>query len=455
MAWRYPFPRAGRPAVTTHARTPRALAVEALVRIDDGAYAHILVPELLRQHGLDHEPLESRDRAFVTELVYGTVRLRRTLDFLLAGVVSRPLDTLDPDVRAGLRLGTFQLLSGVSPHAAVGETVGVVSERARGFANGVLRTLARQGPPFPLPTGDDVTSIGIRTSHPDWIVRQFIDDLGLDDALATLVLDNEPPAVTLRVNPTRATTGQVVEELRTLGIDVDIGRLADGALLVRHSGDLGSLDALRAGRVTPQDQASQAVVAALDPQPGERVLDVASAPGGKASGAAERMGNDGIVVAADIHPARVRTVRRNVGRGGHTAVVPVVADGRRLPFADQTFDRVLVDAPCTGLGVLRRRPDARWRLQPRDIAALADVQRALLVSAARTVRPGGRLIYSVCTFTKIETLAVDAFAESELAHFVALPPPGEPWRRHGRGALLVPSAARTDGMYVLGLERSR
>jgi 16S rRNA (cytosine967-C5)-methyltransferase len=441
--------------VTPNAPNPRALAVEALVRIDAGAYAHILVPELLRHHAFDTGPFEPRDRAFVTELVYGTVRLRRTLDSLLTAVVSRPLDTLDPDVRAALRLGTFQLLSGVSPHAAVGETVGVVSERARGFANGVLRALARQGPPWPLPTGDDVTSIGIRTSHPDWIVRQFIDDLGHDDALATLALDNEAPAVTLRVNRSRTTTDQVVEELRALGIDVERGQLADGALLVRHSGDLSSLDALRAGRVTPQDQASQAVVAALDPQPGERVLDVASAPGGKASGAAERMRNDGLVVAGDVHPARVRALRRNVGRGGPTAVVPVVADGRRLPFADQTFDRVLIDAPCTGLGVLRRRPDARWRVEPRDVAALADMQRALLVSAARTVRPGGRLVYSVCTFTKIETLAVDAFAESELAQFVAVPPPAEPWRRHGRGALLVPSAARTDGMYILVLERSR
>lgn len=441
--------------MSSHAPTARALALEALVRIDDGAYAHILVPELLRQHPLDPPTFDTRDRAFVTELVYGTVRMRRTLDFLLARVASRPLDKLDPDVRAGLRLGAFQLLSGVSPHAAVGETVGVVSERARGFANGVLRAFARGGPPWPLPTGDDVTSIGIRTSHPDWIVRQFIDELGRDDALATLALDNEPPAVTLRVNPTRSTDEQVVTELRALGIDVTDGQLAAGALVVRHTGDLGSLEALRAGRVTPQDQASQAIVAALDPQAGERILDVASAPGGKASGAAERMHNDGLVVAGDVHHSRVRTVRRNVGRGGLTAVVPVVADGRRLPFADGTFDRVLLDAPCTGLGVLRRRPDARWRVAPRDLAALADLQRALLISAARTVRPGGRLVYSVCTFTKIETLAVDAFATSELTEFVALAPPGPPWRRHGRGALLVPSAARTDGMYVLVLERSR
>jgi 16S rRNA (cytosine967-C5)-methyltransferase len=441
--------------VTTQTVNPRALAVDALVRIDDGAYSHILLPELLRQHAPDRTALEPRDRAFVTELVYGTVRMRRALDFLLARVSSRPLGRLDADVRAALRLGAYQLFTGVSPHAAVGETVGVVPERARGFANGVLRALARAGPPFPLPTGDDVGSIGTRTSHPDWIVERFIEELGREDALATLALDNEPPAVTLRVNTMRTTVDAVVDELRALGIDVERGGLAPEALLVRHTGDLGALDALRDGRVTPQDQASQAVVAALDPQPGDRVLDVASAPGGKAIAAAERMRDDGLVMAADVHPARVRTVMRAARRCGLASVVLVVADGRNIPVPDAAFDRVLLDAPCTGLGVLRRRPDARWRVQPRDATDLADLQRALLMSAARAVRPGGRLVYSVCTLTRIETQAVDAFAASELPEFVAVDPPSAPWRRHGRGALLVPSAARTDGMFVLVLERSR
>jgi 16S rRNA (cytosine967-C5)-methyltransferase len=167
------------------------------------------------------------------------------------------------------------------------------------------------------------------------------------------------------------------------------------------------------------------------------------------------MGDDGLVVAADIHPARLRTVMRAARRCGLDSVAPVVADGRRIPVVEESFDRVLLDAPCTGLGVLRRRPDARWRVEERDAAQLAEVQRALLARAARAVRPGGRLVYSVCTLTRIETLGVDAFAASELPEFVALDPPGAPWRRHGRGALLVPSAARTDGMFVLALERSR
>ena len=439
--------------MTTTAESPpnaRAVAVEALIRIEDGAYAHILLPELLRQH-----PFESRDRAFVTELVYGTVRMQRALDFLLARVASRPIGKLDPDVRAALRLGAFQLFTGVSPHAAVGETVGVVSERARGFTNGALRALARSGPTWNLPGGDDVISIATRTSHPDWIVQRFIEELGRDDALATLALDNEPPSVTLRVNPMRSTSDAVMAELEAAGIEVEPGTLVPDALLVRHTGDLGRLEALRDGRVTPQDQASQAVVAALDPQPGERVLDVASAPGGKATAAAERMRDDGLVVAADVHPARVRTVMRAAARCDLRSITPVAADGRRLPVADASFDRVLLDAPCSGLGVLRRRPDARWRVQPRDANDLAGLQRDMLTAAARAVRPGGRLVYSVCTLTRIETEAVDAFAASELPGFVALPPPGDPWRRHGRGALLVPSAARTDGMFVLVLERSR
>jgi 16S rRNA (cytosine967-C5)-methyltransferase len=167
------------------------------------------------------------------------------------------------------------------------------------------------------------------------------------------------------------------------------------------------------------------------------------------------MRDDGLVVAADVHQARVRTIMRAAARCALTAVVPVAADGRRLPLVDGSFDRVLVDAPCTGLGVLRRRADARWRVRTRDVAELAGLQRELLASAARAVRPGGRLVYSVCTLTSLETVGVDAFAASELPDFVAVPPPGEPWRPHGRGALLVPSAAKTDGMFVLVLERSR
>jgi 16S rRNA (cytosine967-C5)-methyltransferase len=167
------------------------------------------------------------------------------------------------------------------------------------------------------------------------------------------------------------------------------------------------------------------------------------------------MAGEGLVVAADLHPGRVRTVQRAADRLGLSRVITtVIADGRRPPVRAATCDRVLLDAPCSGLGVLRRRPDARWRVQPKDVNDLATLQRVLLAAAAQAVKPGGRLVYSVCTVTPLETLAIDAWAASELPDFVALPPPAAPWRAHGRGGLLLPSDARTDGMFVLVLQRT-
>jgi 16S rRNA (cytosine967-C5)-methyltransferase len=429
--------------------SPRRTALDALLRVEEGAFAHILVPDMLRRRRFD-----ARDRGLVTELVYGTIRMQRAVDHLLAQVSNRPLDELEPRVRAALRLGAYQLLVGIPAHAAVSETVNLVSARARGFVNGVLRALTRIGPPWPLPTGHDITAIGIRTSHPDWIVRTLFDAFGTDDAVATLELDDEPPPVTLRVNPMRTQIEAVMSELTRAGIEVARGALEPNALLLRHAGDLAALPAVRDGRATPQDQASQAVVAQLDPQPGERVLDLASAPGGKATGAAEHMGGAGLVVAADLYPGRVRTVLRAADRLGLRSIVATaVADGAHPPVRDAAFDRVLLDAPCSGLGVLRRRPDARWRVRPEAVQELAALQRVLLAAAARAVRPGGRLVYSVCTLTPLETLAIDAWAASELPEFVAGAPPPSPWRPHGRGAILLPSDARTDGMFVLTLER--
>jgi 16S rRNA (cytosine967-C5)-methyltransferase len=329
-------------------------------------------------------------------------------------------------------------------HAAVGETVGVVSQRARGFVNGALRALTRAGPPWPLPD-----EIGIRTSHPDWVVALLMDEFGTDDALATLVVDNEPPAVTLRVNEARTTVDAVAKELRDADIEVEAGALVPGALIVRRTGDLARLPAVRDGRATPQDQSSQAVVAVLDPQPGERIFDVAAAPGGKATAIAERLRDDGVVVAGDAHAGRVRTI----ARAGSPLVRPIIADGRRPPAQPLAFDRVLLDAPCSGLGVLRRRPDARWRIQPDDVVTLAALQRELIVTAASLVKPGGRLVYSVCTLSRDETINVDEWARVQLPDFVPVSPLGAPWRSHGRGAIILPSDARTDGMFVLTLDR--
>jgi 16S rRNA (cytosine967-C5)-methyltransferase len=206
------------------------------------------------------------------------------------------------------------------------------------------------------------------------------------------------------------------------------------------------------GRATPQDQASQAVAAAMAARPGERVLDVAAAPGGKATAMAEAMDDEGTVLASDLRLGRARRVLAAARRLGLSSVQTVVADARAMPTHLVGFDRVLVDAPCSGLGVLRRRPEARWRLDPADIDRLAALQRELLAAAAGVTRPGGVLGYCVCTLTATETIDVDRWAETALPGFTALDGPGPPWRPHGRGALLLPSDAGTDGMYLLLLE---
>jgi 16S rRNA (cytosine967-C5)-methyltransferase len=425
----------------------RELALAVLLRVEDGAYSNLLLPAMLRDSLLD-----TRDRAFATNLVYGTLREQRALEYLLAQLSDRPLDDLDTPVRIALRLGAYQLMHGVPAHAAVRETVQIAPERARGFVNGVLRTLARLGPPWPWPEGDEADVLGVRLSYPDWIVERLVRDFGFDDARAALAIGNEPAALALRVNPV-TTSEEVARELRAADTNVTRGALVEDALLVRGSGDPARLAPVAEGRATPQDEASQAVVAILDPQPGETVIDVAAAPGGKATAIGERVCDQGRVLAADIHPGRIRLVSAAAHRLGLRCVFPVVADGRALPAPSARADRVLVDAPCSGLGVLRRRAEARWRISSEQVEPLATLQRDLLRAAAEVVRPGGVIVYSVCTMTYEETTGVD-WAMRELPNLVAEPPPGPPWRPRGRGAFLLPHDANTDGMFVLRLRRT-
>ena len=462
----------------------RTVAVEALVRVEGGGYSNLVLPGLLRASGLD-----SRDRALVTDLVYGTLRQQGQADHLLATASHRPLPELDPPVRAALRLGVYQLISGTAPHAAVSATVGALTawngpasvRRASSYANAVLRRVADLGPTWPWPAGDDPDAIAVRTSHPRWIVDLLRRDFG-DEADAILAAANEPPAVTLRPNPLRTTPESLAAELTAAPVDlavegtpgdkprvqVEPGRLLPGALLVRGVGDLARLPAVAEGRATPQDQASQAVAAAIGARSGERILDMAAAPGGKATALAEAMGDDGLVVASDLRAGRAGRVRDAARRLGLNSVQVLIADGRHLPLralgpgssdgdgsagaaplGSGSFDRVLLDAPCSGLGVLRRRPEARWRLDPADIDRLAALQRELLAAAVAQARPGGLVAYCVCTLSREETLEIDGWAAAAFPSLRPAPGPGPPWRPYGRGALLLPSDAATDGMFLL------
>jgi 16S rRNA (cytosine967-C5)-methyltransferase len=368
----------------------RRVALDALLRIDtDEAYANLVLPPML-----DGSRLDERDRAFVTELVYGTTRMRRACDWVAGRFVKDP-ERIEPIVRNVLRLGSYQLVFLRTPaHAAVATSVDLAPERARGLVNAVLRKVATEPVRWPDPP--------TRLSYPDWVVARLAADLGAECALGAL---------------------------QQMNVAAEVDERADGYM---------------------QDRASQWVAAYVGARPGERVADLCAAPGGKATLMA---GSGAWVAAADVHPTRAGLIANNATRLGTTGVGTLVADGRRPPHRAGTFDRVLVDAPCSGLGVLRRRPDARWHVQPEDVDALAALQRELLIAAADLVRLGGTVVYAVCTLTRTETTALDDWLAVARPDLHALDPPGEPWEPAGRGARLLPQTAGTDGMFVLGLTR--
>ncbi len=363
----------------------RSTAFRILQRIDhEGAYANLVL-----QAWLDRSKLDERDRAFTTELVYGTTRMRRACDFAVDRFITSPPA---PAVRTLLRLGAYQILDGRVPaHAAVSETVGLAPKPARGFVNAVLRRVAAEPPQWP--------SEAVRLSYPDWIVGRLTSELGETDAMAALVRMNEAPPV--------------------------------------HTRDDGYV----------QDLGSQLVTDAIGALAGETVLDVCAAPGGKATGMAAA---GAFVVAADSRESRVGLIAENIISTG-TDVVAITADGTNPPWRPLSFDRVLVDAPCSGLGTLRRRADARWRIEPGDVPQLAALQRQLLDASAQLVRPGGSLVYSVCTLTAEESIHHPVPAGLMLDE-TELP---APWRRYEQGWRLLPQDADTDGMVVVRYRRGR
>ncbi len=314
------------------------------------------------------EGLDRRDRALAQRLAYGTIQRVRTLDYAVETLGRRPVRKLDPPVRAALRLGAYELgFMGTPQHASVNEAVELVRsarlERAVPFTNAVLRRLTEGLQPLlaALPEG------ALKESYPDWIEEVWTRDFGRDDAIALMRAQNEPPETVVRL-----VRGEIDGEPTNIS----------GAYRVERVDE----DALAEGRVWPQSRGSQLAGLVVGARDGERVLDLCAAPGGKAMMLA------GDVVAVEIHPGRARELEENVRRLGATNVMVVQADALALPSELRDFDRVLVDSPCSGLGVLAQRPDLRWRARP-----LPELQRDLLRVAAERVRPGGAIVYSVCT----------------------------------------------------------
>jgi 16S rRNA (cytosine967-C5)-methyltransferase len=388
----------------------RTVAIGAIRRVTEhGGYSNLAIPAGLARSGLDQQ-----DRAFAAELAYGTLRRLRTLDWMIARAASRPPERMSPGALAALRIGAYQLaFMRVPDHAAVSESVALASARERGFVNAVLRRLARHRPP--LPQGPDDDDVSIRTGMSAWAVGELRRLLGTEAETAAAALA-ERADLCLRANTCSRSTADLEQDLLEAGLHPRRGTLHPDTLLL-EGGEPVRLPGFAQGAFAVQDQASAYVVSALDPQPGERVLDVCAGPGGKLAHIACLVGPGGLAVGGDLHPSRAALVAETVARLGVPA--RVLVQDARAPAVRAGFDRVLVDAPCSGLGSARRRPELLWRAERTELSGLARLQVSIAAAAAELVRPGGVVVYSVCTFPRAET---DAACDALLAKRADLEP---------------------------------
>ncbi|MFF7722073.1 RsmB/NOP family class I SAM-dependent RNA methyltransferase [Streptomyces luteogriseus] len=448
----------------------RVLAFEALRAVDErDAYANLVLPPLLRK-AREKDDFDARDAALATELVYGTLRRQGTYDAILASCVDRPLGEVDPPVLDVLSLGAHQLLGTRIPtHAAVSATVElarvVLGDGRAKFVNAVLRRVAqddldgwleRVAPPY---DEDPEDHLAVVHSHPRWVVSALWDSLGggRDGVEELLRADNERPEVTLVARPGRATPEELLDEDAAVR-----GRWSPYAVRLTEGGEPGAIAAVRDGRAGVQDEGSQLVAIALANAPldgpDRRWLDGCAGPGGKAALLGALAAQRGaLLVASEKQTHRAGLVAKSLdGNPGPYQVI--AADGTRPAWRPGSFDRVLVDVPCTGLGALRRRPEARWRRRPQDLEGFAPLQRGLLRTALESVRVGGVVGYATCSPHLAETRAVvaDVLKQHPDTDLVDARPllPGVPDLGDGPDVQLWPHRHGTDAMYLALIRRT-
>lgn len=445
----------------TRPDSARNVALDVLIAVEErGAYSNLLLNDRLKRSSLS-----PRDRGLATELVYGTLQRKNTLDWILNKLVRKGIDTLDPWVRHLLRLGIYQLryLDRVPSRAAVHETVEIAKARGHrgipGLVNGVLRSYLRRSREWTLPDSPkSVTDLALVTSHPEWLVRRLVEVYGPETAHSVLKANNRPPGLSVRVNPLRGNRERVARLLQEEDPRLRI-RLSplSGQGLILTGGNPASGRLFREGWFTVQDESSMLVAELLAPRPGERVLDGCAAPGGKTGHLAERMENRGTLLACDIHPHKVKLIENQVRRLGLSMVEVRQADLRELPGTGEArFDRVLLDAPCSGWGVIRRKPDIKWSKNLQEVDSLRQLQAELLEAAARLVTPGGTLVYSTCTLEPQENREqITAFLknhptfQADSTLFDTLPAPVREKAFTGDGWVqILPHHFESDGFFI-------
>ena len=407
--------------------------------------------------------LEGREAALATQLCFGVVQNQLLLDFYLSKFSNIPLRRMESKVVQALRLGLYQMLflSRIPQSAAVNSSVELTrthckNPRAPGMVNAILRSLQRNLNQLPtIPQNDPAEYLSILYSHPVWLVEELLPLLGSEGTAEYLQANNSQPPITAMVNTTRATTQQVAQLLAEPGVEVTSHPWLKGCLILNKTGNLERLDAYQQGLFYVQDPASRLMALASGAAPGMRVLDVCAAPGGKSFAAAIQMENQGEVISSDLHPHKKKLIQAGADRLGLSIIKPMTADGKvRREEWVSAFDLVLVDAPCSGLGVIRKKPDIRYK-DPEPLADLPQVQEAILENAAGYVKPGGVLMYSTCTILPRENGEIVAAFLKKHPEFVreAFTLPGPAGEVSEGEITLWPQVHQTDGFFICKLRK--
>lgn len=440
---------------------PRLAALQILKEVNqDGRYANISLKENLRSRSLS-----DRDAAFVTQLVYGTLEKQITIDYYLGKLAT--LKRVNPWIENILRLGAYQILylDRVPDSAACNEAVKLCKAHGlfalKGLVNGILRNLARSKEKMmlPDPSLSAAENLSIQYSYPLWLVRKWIRDYGQKTAEAVMKPLKAENMVTIRVNTTKTTRSDLKEGLLSCGLRVENGLHLDNALRITNEGDMEENSFFQEGSFMVQGESSILDSHIMNPQPGETILDACSAPGGKAVHMAELMEGQGLIIAWDIHPHRVDLIERNRTRMMAEIVQPAVADASKPNSKwNNRFDRVLVDAPCSGLGIIGKKPDIKQNVTPEALQELPALQAKILAACSNYVKPGGVLVYSTCTINPAENQdVVKGFLDNHPEFYLEDVLPFVPHTLHSavqNGQLqLIPFYHGIDGFYIARMRR--
>lgn len=438
--------------------TPRDVALDILNRVEEGAWAGELLQRRLGGVGFD-----DTDRSFITELVYGTLRRRGELDFALEHFCDQPLDRLDRPVRNILRMGAYQVMyMKVPSYAACNESVNLMKRtgpaRAAGLVNGVLRSLIRGRGDIPYPDRDREPArwISVTESHPPWMVERWLREMGFDATLALCRRNNERAPLHLRANSLRISPGELMQRMNDGDHEVTRCGLAPHALNYVGGGSPFDTTEYQQGLFSVQSEGSQLGVLALGVEPGMRILDACAGRGGKTAYIAELLAASGEILAIDVHPFKLEVLKREFRRLGLDRIQTLAADVTRPPCDTGEFDLVLVDAPCSGVGVLRRYPEARWQKGPELLEQMPELQSEILASAAGLVKPGGHVVYCTCSLFREENedVILDFLARHDEFNHGEFPKGFADVQGRARGMVqLLPHVHETDGFFISRLRR--